>query len=68
MPPPLPPTDRTEEPLDAIPVLTGWVRGTLLGIAIGLTAVFGIAAWLKPYDAGGQALKMETHRQMGLPP
>src|SRR5438128_7346592 len=31
-------------------------------------AVFGLAAWLKPYDAAGQALKMETHRQMGLPP
>ena len=68
MPAHLPSTEQSQEPLDAIPVLTSWVRGTLLGIAIGLTAVFGIAAWLSPYGKDGQPLRMETHRQMGLPP
>ena len=68
MPAHLPSTEQSQEPLDAIPVLTSWVRGTLLGIAIGLTAVFGIAAWLSPYGNDGQPLRMETHRQMGLPP
>jgi hypothetical protein len=33
-----------------------------------LTAIF-ITAWkLNPYDDSGQALKMETHTQLGLPP
>jgi len=49
-------------------VLSGWVRGTLVGIALGWTAVFAIAAWLSPYTGGGEALRMETHRQLGLPP
>src|SRR4051794_8953057 len=48
---------RTIEPdvdaLDAIPVLSAWVRGALLGIVTGLTAIFGIAAWLNPYDGDG---------------
>jgi hypothetical protein len=39
------------------------VRFTLLLIAAGLIAVFGLAIWLKP-DARG----MGTHRQLGLPP
>jgi hypothetical protein len=48
--------------------LSVWVRGTLLGIALGWAVVFGVAAWLHPYGADGQALRMETHRQLGLPP
>jgi hypothetical protein len=49
-------------------VLNRWVRGTLLAIALGLVTVFGIAAWLDPYDAQGKALRSETHLQIGLPP
>jgi hypothetical protein len=45
-----------------------WVRGTLLGLALGIIAVFGTAAWLNPYEADGSARQMETHLQLGLPP
>jgi hypothetical protein len=45
-----------------------WVRGTLLLIAVGLIAVFGVAAWLNPYLANGEARLMETHLQLGLQP
>jgi hypothetical protein len=57
-----------DEPADVVPVLTRWVRGTLLVMALGVTAVFGIALWLNPYDADGQPLRLETHTQLGLPP
>jgi hypothetical protein len=49
-------------------VLSTWVRGSLLGMALGWVVVFGIAWTLNPYDANGQALRLETHRQLGLPP
>jgi hypothetical protein len=55
------------EPLEVIPVLRWWVRFGLLAIAAGLIVVFGIAIWLKPYDAQGQPLRMESHTQLGLP-
>jgi hypothetical protein len=60
--------DPLQEPLDAIPVLARWVRGGLVLIAVGLVAVFSVALWLNPYDADGQPLRMESHRQLGLPP
>lgn len=70
MVPPSLSTTREESPppVDAVPVLSNWVRGSLLGIVAGLVLVFAIAIWLKPYGADGQALTQETHRQMGLPP
>jgi hypothetical protein len=87
-------------------VLNGWVRGTLLGIVLGLTLVFVIAGRLDPYvrptpldypqftgtlatapgagfpayvpwgalrlsaatEVSTTARRMETHRQLGLPP
>jgi hypothetical protein len=48
--------------------LRWWVRGMLLVIALGWVVVFGIAAWLRPYGPDGEALRLETHRQLGLPP
>lgn len=45
-----------------------WVRGSLLLIALGWVAVFAVAGWLKPYGPDGHPLRMETHRQLGLPP
>src|SRR5262249_46308047 len=45
-----------------------WVRGLLAGLTLGLVLVFGIACWLKPYAADGDALRMATHQQLGLPP
>jgi hypothetical protein len=59
--------------LDALPVMTGWVRGMLVGLAVGLTAVFAVAVALDPYERDEQgrviaARTQETHRQLGLPP
>ena len=68
MPPPLTNIDDTQEPLDVIPVMGFWVRGTLVALMLGLSAVFAVAIWLSPYDADGQPLRMETHRQLGMPP
>jgi hypothetical protein len=49
------------------PYLTWWVRGLLLLIVAGLTAVFATAVYLNPYQADGTPRTMETHRQLGLP-
>ncbi len=67
MPPPLT-TAEYDEPLEVLPVPGPWVRGSLAGLALGLTAVFGVALWLDPYQADGNPRRMETHRQLGLPP
>src|SRR4051812_33369576 len=56
------------EPPEALPCLHWWVRGALVGVVAGLVAVFAVAAWLDPYRADGSARRMETHRQLGLPP
>ncbi len=39
----------------------------LVGIGLGLTALFVVAACLNPYFADGSARRMETHRELGLP-
>jgi hypothetical protein len=64
----LPSTDEAQQVLDAIPVLRSWVRGMLLGVAVGLAAVFAVAFWLNPYNPDGSPRRIETHRQLGLPP
>ena len=64
---PLPSKDKEPEPLTARPVMSLWVRGALVGIALGLTALFVVAACLNPYQEDGSARRMETHRQLGLP-
>jgi hypothetical protein len=43
-------------------------RTTLIGIALGLLAVFATALWLDPYDETGNPRRMGTHVQIGLPP
>ena len=70
MPAPLPPTDETQEPLQAIPVLAWWARALLVFVAAGLIAVFVIAALLNPYDENGRARRMATHttKPLGMPP
>ncbi len=68
MPPPLLPTEEFQEILEVEPVLNRWVRGTLLGIVLGLVTVFVLAVWLNPYNEDGTPRRMETHRQIGLPP
>jgi hypothetical protein len=49
------------------PRVRRWVRGILILIVVGLIAVFVTAIQLNPYDPEGNPLKMETHRQLGLP-
>jgi hypothetical protein len=52
----------------AVSVTTAlWVRCALVGVAVCLVAVFVTAAVLNPYYADGEARKLETHRQLGLP-
>src|SRR5262245_53859132 len=60
--------------------MSRWVQGTLLGIVLGLVAVFTVAVVLDPFvkDEGGNyvldadgkkvALRQGTHQRMGLPP
>src|SRR5437879_4974629 len=68
VPPLVEQTKKSQGPADVIPVLNKWVRGILLLATAGLVTVFVIAAKLNPYDANGQARRMETHRQLHLPP
>ena len=53
---------------DAPRRLRVWVRAVLVVMAVGLITVFGIAAWLRPYQADGTPRNMATHTQLGLPP
>jgi hypothetical protein len=48
--------------------LVVWVRVSLLLIAAGLVAVFGVALRINPYGEDGRAATMATHQQLGLPP
>jgi hypothetical protein len=59
--------NRSLEPLDVVPVLGRWPRVGLLVVGTGLLFVFGLAWWINPYE-DGQAMRMESHRQLGLPP
>ncbi len=43
-----------------------YVRVLLVGMAVGFTAILGLAVWLNPYNGDGTAKTMETHRQLGL--
>jgi hypothetical protein len=66
-----PSTSSQQEPekvLEVLPVLRIWVRGSLIALALALTAVFAVALWLNPYNEDGSPRRMATHRQMGLPP
>jgi len=45
-----------------------FVRALLAVLALGFVAVIGVAAWLQPYDADGQPLRMASHTQLGLQP
>lgn len=55
-------------PVRPDPGLTRGVRVGLLAVAVTLAAVFGVAAYLKPYGPDGAARTMATHTQLGLPP
>jgi Protein of unknown function (DUF2752) len=50
-------------------VRIGKLARAFLGImALGFLVVFGIAAWLHPYDETGKPYSMATHTQLGMPP
>jgi hypothetical protein len=66
--PPTSTSQESEEVLEVLPVLHGWVRGSLLGLALALSAVFAVACWINPYNADGSAQSLATHQQLGLPP
>ena len=58
--------DEPDSPaLDALPVLTWWVRGALLAFVVGLIAVFAVAIWIKPYEDNGEI--RATYPELGLP-
>src|SRR5437016_1117396 len=62
-----------QEPIDVMPYMSLWVRGSLICLAAFMTLVFGIAVYLDPYirDESGrivEARRQETHRGLGLPP
>lgn len=58
----------TEEVPEVIPVARPWVRGSLLGLALALSAVFAVAVWINPYNADGSPMTMASHTKLGLPP
>jgi hypothetical protein len=60
--------EEREQPIDAIPMISGWFRAGIVVAAALLIAVFTIAFWLNPYEEDGRARRQETHRQLGLPP
>jgi hypothetical protein len=64
----LPTSEEFQRPPGRVPVLGPWARTALVGIAVGLSAVFGIAIWLDPYEENGSPRRMGTHLQAGLPP
>jgi len=63
----MPPPGYTMKSNEAVVART-WVRALLLLLAAGLVLVFAIARWLNPYDEDGRPLRLEAHRQLGLPP
>jgi hypothetical protein len=65
---PTPSHEKPEEVLEAMPAVRDWVRGTLVGTALALMAVFAVAIWLNPYNDDGSPRRMATHQNMGLPP
>jgi Protein of unknown function (DUF2752) len=58
--------DSAPQILEALPVLTWWVRGVLLFLVLALAAVFALAIWIKPYDEEGAV--RSTYPELGLPP
>lgn len=59
--------DEEQEVYAAVPVLRLWMRSLLVLVAALLISVFSIAIWLNPYTETGEARRLGSHRQLGLP-
>lgn len=59
---------REIEDIPATRRISKLTRAFLGVMALGFLCVFGIAAWLHPYDEAGQPYSMATHTQLGMPP
>ena len=55
-----------EESYDEPTTIPYWVRGVLVSFTVPWLIVFGVAMRLDPYE-GGDARRMGTHMQLGLP-
>lgn len=53
---------------EVVPLLGRRFRAFLVALALGLVALFAVAAWLDPYNPDGTPKDHGTHRQLGLPP
>ena len=53
---------------EVVPLLGRRFRLFLVLVAVGLVALFAVAAWLDPYNPDGTPKDHGTHRQLGLPP
>jgi hypothetical protein len=70
VPPPLPKQfveNDMDVALPAVPLLRIWLRALLVLMAVLLIGVFAVAVYLNPYGEDGQARRLETHLQLGLP-
>ena len=57
-----------EDSVDEARPIRWWARTILLGLAVPWIVVFVVAICLNPYDAeDGEARRMGTHMQLGLP-
>jgi hypothetical protein len=61
------PDASTNQPPEVLPAMTRHVRLGIVAVAMGLIALFAVAAWLNPYGPGGLPRGMGTHTQLGLP-
>jgi Protein of unknown function (DUF2752) len=64
----LAPYEADEESVDEARPLRWWARGILIMLTVPWIAVIATGLWLYPYDENGEALRLGTHQQLGLPP
>jgi Protein of unknown function (DUF2752) len=56
-----------EESADDARPIRYWIRAILLGLTVPWIAVLIVAISLDPYEENGEARKLGTHQQLGLP-
>ncbi len=63
----LEPCETEEDSVDEAKPIHRWIRLILLILTVPWLLVFFVAIMLDPYEKDGQALKLGTHQQLGLP-